>query len=383
MNIKIDFAVCGRFHYHKYLKYLSLRNILNTFYCSYKINYDFGVRKKEIKNYFLKEYLMYFNIVILKKWNLRNNIRFLHKLWERQVLMNKPEADILHVLIHGTSISIINKYKAAGKIVVGEVVNCFPDHYNLLMQKEYAKYGLKFIVNNYETTRIKREIELCDYILVPSSFLRESFIAYGIPEHKIIYIPYGIDENNEQYNQKKRNSEKIKVLSVGQITFRKGQVYLIKAIESLKQKGYSIDLTIIGYLDPLYKKVLKDLKLEDKFIHIPHCNNSEIIRKMNKYDIFVLPSIEDGFGVVVSEAISAGLPAIVSKNAGASELINHGTNGFIIEAGSSSSIENAILDSLNKDFILRSIKFNWRNYAEELERNYLEILKGKSNKTES
>lgn len=382
--MNVDIAVCGRFHYHKYLKLLVEKNLLNKIFFSYKIGYDFnGVNKHYLQNFPIKEYLLYLDLYFLKKFGYKYFLKMGHFIWQKQVLnyIKKNQnslANNLHVMIHGVESDIINFYKKNNKIVIGEAVNAHPYVQIELMKKELKKYNIPFRDIEVDVKdKMHNEFLLCDVIIVPSNWVKKSFLKMGFPDQRIFVIPYGLELNvkfqrNRIIEKKITVNKKVKIVSVGQITFRKGQIYLIEAVNKLIKLGYNLELTLIGYLDPLYKKILMKKGLVNAFNYIPHIENENIVNFLSQFDLFILPSIEDGFSIAVSEALSAGLPVITTYTTGASDLIQEGINGYIIKPQSTESIINAVLKSINKTFYINlSTLPTWEDYVN----NYEKLLK--------
>lgn len=372
--MKVDIAVCGRFHYHKYLKYLENLGVINRLYCSYKIGFYFGINSNKIKNYFIKEYLMHFNDRYLKSWNYNNVMKFLHRLWEYQVLINEPQSDILHVMVHGNSLKIIEKYKRLGIPVIGEAVNAHPVVQREILSQEYSQYGLQYDYSQNREARMMQEFDLCDYILVASSFVEQSFLDRGYPKEKIIKIPYGIEKKAQHLPEHLLRTSEINILCVGAITFRKGQIYLLRAIQDLISEGYPIQLTLVGSIDPLYHNIIVQQGFEDIYTHVSHVDNAEMAEFMSNFDLFVLPSIEDGFSVVIPEAISVGLPVITTRNNGAADIVQNGINGWVVESNSVDQIKESILKTLESRSQSAPVFMDWEEYSKKLSELYCFIV---------
>ncbi len=75
---------------------------------------------------------------------------------------------------------------------------------------------------------------------------------------------------------------------------------------------------------------------------IPSLPHDKILNLMREHDILIFPTLFDGFGLVVSEAMSQGTPVIATYNSAGPDLIEHGKNGWLIEAGSTSALLEAI-----------------------------------------
>jgi len=123
-------------------------------------------------------------------------------------------------------------------------------------------------------------------------------------------------------------------LFVGQIIKRKGWNYLLEAARSLVQKGlHSFSVAVVGdgeQRDQL-KARLCSLGLQP-FVNatgpVPYQSLGSLFEAA---DVFVLPTLEDTWGMVVSEAMAFGKPVLCSKYAGARELVQHGVNGFVFD----------------------------------------------------
>lgn len=375
--MKVDIAVCGRFHYHKYVKYLAEKGVLNKIYFSYKRSFNFGLEKRYLQNYPLKEYLMFFNIRYLKQWRIEKNLLVLHKIWETQVARNKPKADILHIMIHGNSEKIIQKYKQSGKVVIGEAVNVYPTKQLKIINDEYSKLNQYNIVNfdKYTEEKMIREFQLCDYILVASQFVKNSFIEYGFKEENIRVIPYGSEANHSIFYKKTVPENNIKILCVGQITFRKGQLYLLEAAKVLREKGIDVQITLVGSKDNKYIQCIESKGLEKEYEYISHIPNENMRNFMSTFDLFVIPSLEDGFSVVVTEALSVGVPVITTFNNGASDIIIDGENGYKIPAADTNALSQSIMDARNHTFIIDGKDFySWSDYTDMLYDFYQEVF---------
>jgi glycosyltransferase involved in cell wall biosynthesis len=128
-------------------------------------------------------------------------------------------------------------------------------------------------------------------------------------------------------------SPDLRLLFVGSLTERKGVELLLKAFRPAAEKHPGIRLRIVGDgpLRPRLEQAAAGLGLRDKVEFAGFVNYEEIHTEYAQADAFVLPTLEDAFGVVVVEALAAGVPVICSPFAGAAEYIQDGENGFIVD----------------------------------------------------
>ncbi len=193
---------------------------------------------------------------------------------------------------------------------------------------------------------IDEELKLADCIFVASSYVKSTLIKYGYNADNIYSIPYGFPPISPK--EYRPITQKIKLLYVGGLHQLKGLSYMFEAIDHLKDKA---ELSIIGSgnLDvPLLHKYLK------KYNYLGSLPHQKVLQEMRKCDILLFPTLSDGFGMVVTEAMSQGTPVITTNNCGAADLIKNDINGWIISSQSSLSI----IDKLN--YIL--------NHPNEIER---------------
>lgn len=191
--------------------------------------------------------------------------------------------------------------------------------------KRYLKY-VKGLYNKiyenlsciFEYFQYKRP---CKIICASYKLKQEIIEEYGISENKIFVIHNCVDLS--EYKIKKHTPKKeIKVLFVGDLSYRKGLDYVISATKHLDK---NIQLIIAGKLRRKYKKLAKNID-NIKFLgFVP--NIEEVLQTA---DAFILPSIYDPFPFAVIEAMANGIPVIISKNSGVSEIITDMENGIII-----------------------------------------------------
>ena len=172
--------------------------------------------------------------------------------------------------------------------------------------------------------RKDRELALADTILVASSFTRQTIQAAPQAPAKVFLIPYGSPPAIAS-REKSRSGGPLRVLFAGSLGQRKGVGYLLKAAALL---GSRIELTLFG------KKISDECApLNDalrRFRWIPSLPHAELLREMRNHDVFVFPSLFEGFGLVILEAMSQGLVVITTPHTGGPDVIADGQDGFIV-----------------------------------------------------
>ena len=216
------------------------------------------------------------------------------------------------------------------------------------LKPEWASTILGFNDSDAKLARKDEEIELADLIIVASKFTAETLKLYPgtLPPVKI--IPYAFPEVGEPKKYPKPGETKpLKILFVGGLSQRKGIAYLFEAVSNLK---FDFELTIVGQKSvPNCKALNKALEKYNWIKTLPH---SKILKLMRENDVLVFPSLFEGFGLVITEAMSQGTPVITTNRTAGPDLIRHGENGWIIEAGSSTALRSVIEEiSSNPDVI--------------------------------
>jgi glycosyltransferase involved in cell wall biosynthesis len=194
--------------------------------------------------------------------------------------------------------------------------------------------------------RKTKELELADVVIVSSSFVKDSLPDWA-KSKKIIMSPFGSPlsaETDDAINSKMttNSADKLRILFVGSMGQRKGLCDLFAAVKLLE--GKNVELVVMGsLLAPMdfYRSELPDFTYEQGR------SNEQVLALMRSCDIFCLPSIVEGRALVMQEAMSQGLPIIITPNTGGSDLIIEGKTGFLVPIRSPDQIAEKIQWFLN------------------------------------
>jgi glycosyltransferase involved in cell wall biosynthesis len=180
-----------------------------------------------------------------------------------------------------------------------------------------------------------------------SPAIEQELTALGFDPTKFSRIPNGVPMPRS-YKRHLALAPWYSLVFVGRITMQKGLTYLLEALRELIHAGTPVRLTIIGAgadLDKL-KHIVKDYSIESHVTFLGEIANERITDYLLTHDIFVLPSLYEGFGVALVEAMATGLPVIVTRCGGPEFLVDD-TCGRICEPGSIESLTAAILELLS------------------------------------
>jgi glycosyltransferase involved in cell wall biosynthesis len=172
-------------------------------------------------------------------------------------------------------------------------------------------------------------------VLCVSRLARDFFQGLGVPETSI--YPFGyfrlIDQPPRSFLHSKKNGT-TEIVFIGQLVRRKGVDILIEAMRPLFKQHSSLYLRVVGggELHTYLQSLVENLGLTKRVIFQGVVRFDEVPARLATADLLVLPSRWDGWGLVVNEALSAGVPVIVSDRCGAADLIDHGVNGYVFHS---------------------------------------------------
>jgi glycosyltransferase involved in cell wall biosynthesis len=190
-------------------------------------------------------------------------------------------------------------------------------------------------LNNSEQklARKDEELRLADTIYVASSFTAKTLKDYKNNLCNIKVLPYGFPAVYKNRIYEPIVNRPLKILFVGGLSQQKGLASLFEAINKLKKH---VQLTVIGN-KPNQECAALNKELSHN-VWIPSLPNHKILEQMRHHDLFVFPSLFEGFGLVVTEAMSQGTPVITTERTCGYDLINHAENGWLVEAGSTDAL---------------------------------------------
>lgn len=206
-----------------------------------------------------------------------------------------------------------------------------------------------------------------------------------IDRQDVFVIPNGITIDDYCENSpniiRRRDNEKI-ILFVGGLRSVKGVNYLICAMKDVIEKYPNARLILVG--DGEERRNLENLadklNLNQKITFVGNIPNKDVSKYMKEADIFVLPSLSEGFPVVILEAMASGLPIVTTKIRGIPEIVKEGINGFLVEPRSSKKIAEKVVFLLRNENVATSIsennkvdvkQYSWENVVKRLENIYL------------
>ena len=227
-----------------------------------------------------------------------------------------------------------------------------------------ARQSLKMtraIYSDAVVASAEQELELADYFIAASTFTKRQLVDVGVAPERIFVVPYGVDLlRYRPKEEKKRESREITLLFVGRMTAVKGFHVLIEALSRFPSETFRC--LLVGHPQNSDDEIRK---LSDSFEFIGPVVNSEMPDIYRRADVLIAPSLYDGFGLAVLEAMASGLAVICSRNLGASDLVRDGETGFLTNPNSADDLYTCLSDMIDNPKMVSNMKVKARLEAEK------------------
>lgn len=225
------------------------------------------------------------------------------------------------------------------------------------------------LIAPYMYLEMKRVLQQSNYALyVTSKFLQKRYpcrckINIGVSDVKIEDLNESIVEKRIKKIENKSCGNDILVMTIGDVASRiKGQIYTIKAIKMLKDEGIIVHYLLVGEGDRSFLvSIANKLGVANQLEFTGRLNADEVNECLDKADIYIQSSLQEGLPRAVVEAMGRGCPVIASKVGGIPELIEA---KYLVEPKSSKEIYNKIKVMLEKDQMLEQARRNFEKAKE-------------------
>lgn len=203
-----------------------------------------------------------------------------------------------------------------------------------------ARKPFSTLVLRARTERIQREYQMADLILANSDFTRRDLVAHGIQSSKIVTTPLGVDLGLFAPRHYSVNADATRLVYVGSVSPRKGLWFLADALARMNGEGASVQCDLYGTAQQDYLRLLRTHSGASVMTYHGPISHHRLADAYENADFFVFPSLSDGFGLVIYEAMACGVPVIVTDRCGAE--VRHNDNGLVVPAGDSQALYRAI-----------------------------------------
>jgi glycosyltransferase involved in cell wall biosynthesis len=263
-------------------------------------------------------------------WQDRNFDRWVGKVLDR------------HDLVHAMPGQALETFRRAKSLAVRTVLNhaTAPSRYWVsVMRSEYERAGFSLeratVYDGAFRRREEEEYTLADLHCAASTVVQTQLIAAGVPPEHIWVVPYGAAPD-VFFPAPGTNRSEFRILFAGQVSLRKNISTLLRAMEKLRRPDWHLD--VFGNISLEAKGEFARYRgITPVSLHGP-VGQRQLAREMRRSSVLVLPSLEEGFGLVVVQALACGTPCVVSDAVGAKDLIEHRDNGSVFPVKSSEAL---------------------------------------------
>ena len=205
--------------------------------------------------------------------------------------------------------------------------------------------------------RKDEETRLATHVVVASTFTK-STLAQAPHQRPVTVIPYGAPP--AATNEIAKGGAKLKILFTGSLGQRKGLSYALRAVELIGERN--CELTLLG------RKAAEGCRPLDQAVRdhrwLPSLSHERVLLEMRQHDVLIFPSLFEGFGLAITEAMSQGIPVITTAHTAGPDIIDDGVDGFIVPIRSAEAIAEK-LELLARDRErLRAMKISAREKAQ-------------------
>ena len=246
------------------------------------------------------------------------------------------------------------KLKESGRTLILERGSSHPEPFFLLQQQARKEAGFNFNLELPPSVIDETaKNSLADFLIAGSDMIKDGYVERGFPAERAFSCAYGIDPSLFPFKERLLTAS-VKVGVVGIVGFRKGLQRAIRLGEWARDRNIPLEIHFIG---PIHDNEAHAILNATKATIVVHgiVKGPELTRLLHSFNLYCLPSYEDGFGISVLEAMSSGLPSIVSVNTGAKEAIRHGKSGWILQDFSYEEFDNVLIDACKSSDTLQAM----------------------------
>ncbi len=381
MNITI--SVLGRFHLFQVAKQLQDRGCLRRLITSYPAfeTVKYGLDRRHLKSLVLHE--IHNRISVKFPDSLRALIDPQYQVFEffdRHAAWHIPRDTDIFMGLSSGALHSLRRAKKLGAVTVLERGSSHMLAQKSLLSEEYERLGLKRVVVHPKVVdKELAEYREADYILVPSQYVKRTFLEQGIAESKLIHNPYGV--NLTEFYPVPKEDRIFRVIHCGNASIRKGMHYLLQAFSELNLAN--AELWLVGPVPAEITPFLKKFA-SPAIIAKGAFPQRELSRILSQGSVFCLASLEEGLATVQAQAMACGLPVVITTNTGGEDIVRPGVDGFIVPIRDVAALKEKILYFYEHPEALRAMGasalqrvqqgFTWTDYADRLIQRYRRLL---------
>jgi glycosyltransferase involved in cell wall biosynthesis len=294
--------------------------------------------------------------------------RWAHYRFDEEVgrrLPRLPGIDVVHAF-EGAALATLGAARRTGRIAILDVPSAHERYMRLVDQPPRPRIG--------------QERRLADLLLAPSDFVVACLVEAGVPEDRVLKIPYGADPAVFRRGDHQRADDLFRAVFVGKIGIRKGVRQLLEAWRRLALPR--AELLLVGDADDSGRALLQRSRGLYRLAGSPP--RSEVHRFFQESDVFVFPSLAEGSAIVTYEALACELPLVTTPNSGS--VVRDGIDGLLVGPGDVDSLCEAIRYLYDHPDVRRGMgaegralierRYTWSHYHRRIGAAYAAVLDG-------
>ncbi len=381
--MKVTVSVCGRFHAFNLAQQLQKRKHLHKLISTYPpfAITNYGIEQKFIHSIWHLE-LLSRGWYRLPAWlrGDRNLQLWFSEQFDRSVTNSLSPGFDLFVGWSGFNFWSLHRAKELGAKTVIERGSSHMHYQTKILQEEYEKWGLRFTGTHpgiYD--REIKSYEDADCIAIPSLFVKRTFLEQGIPESKLIHVPYGT--SLAEFYPIPKEDKIFRVIHCGALSLRKGVQYLLQAFHELNLPD--AELWLVGSITPEIEPFVTKYQSDRIILKGTHPQN-QLRWLYSQCSLFCLASLEEGLAMVQPQAMACGLPVIHTTNTGGEDIVRDGIDGFCVPIRNIEVLKEKILflyenqerrDEMSKNALKQAHNsLSWNDYGEKIVNAYLQMF---------
>jgi glycosyltransferase involved in cell wall biosynthesis len=272
-------------------------------------------------------------------------------------LLKNYDPDVVHT--HGQRAGLVGRLAAKGlPIKIVHTEHTYTKEFRLQNPVLHLSHLRAMKVLNQYTDYTIAVSKAVKQFLVKNKFAKESKIT--VVYNGITPMTKKIGENEINIFKKEYGieSKDIVIGTIGSFNEQKDTKTLIQAIEKMVKKWPNIKLVLVGkgHLKRKLENLVKRLKIEERVVFTGALKN--VFPALKSFDIFVLPSLSEAFGITLLEAMKAGTPIVATRVGGIPEIIRHNHNGILVEPKDAKGLASAMMRLLNDKKLMKKLTQN-------------------------
>ena len=373
--VTVDVSAFGRFHAYRLATEMYRHGALGRLYTSYPKAID-GIDRRHVSNTFALKAIEHAVCRVAPEAMRPATWRFFSRRFDRSVA-GRLEGGAPRRVLHGWSTQCLETLRAAHAGGTATAVDCSSAHPAFtaaLLKDESERVGVPY-TSRPMSDRVAAECAAADRIVVPSSYVERTYLAAGHPRSRVAVVPLGADVTEIAPATERDAGQPFRVLMVGTDALQKAPYDLLMAWRRLRLPD--AELVIRCDVNGKAAELLNDRGVR----YIPAMSRAALLQRRlyQQATVFCLPSIQDGFGMVVLEAMAAGLPVIVTEHVGAADLVTPGVNGYVVPIRDPDAIAERLQHLYDRPELVREMgrnarrvaeRFTWSRYGDAMLRLY-------------